>query len=137
MCFTNFSQLKLYKQAVEVLNFYKDEREMYSEQHLVDKLFYTILIEDNISEKFFNLMETPKNGRHEKVSFLISLVSFYNLLESKSSEDYTLEDLGKIRSFFLYCFIEEKCPKVMWLWVVRLFNKFYKCIFFELNFLFK
>jgi hypothetical protein len=79
-------------------------------------------------------MDTPRNGRHEKVSFLISLVSFYNLLKNKSVEDYSLEDLQKVRSFFEFCFIEEKCPKVLWLWVVKLFKEFYKSIFLIENY---
>jgi hypothetical protein len=45
---------------------------------------------------------------------------------SKENENRLQTDYIDIKNFFDFCFVEERCPKVMWLWTLRFIEKVIK-----------
>ncbi len=130
----NFYKLAHYKNAVEFLvQILKSEDIVsnYTHQHLpeynsdlLDKIFHVILIENKIPENYFEFLEITIKSLNSRWNFLIQLINFQKMVLSVN-EDSELQEYFKVKQLFNYCFTDEICPKIMWLWCVRYFINLY------------
>lgn len=117
----------------------------------LDCLFHLILLNDYIPKEFEEFLElkippnllNPNNTnlfslKIPKIEFLLNLINFYDIIIRLRSQAYnnnnvqnqfqfmqSPEDSYRIKLFFNYCLVDEKCPKLMWLWIVKFFKKLF------------
>jgi hypothetical protein len=111
-----------------------EKNNLFDRECMLDKLFYHILTSNSILEKYSSKLLSVQGNNYVvdkkiyKIEFLYNLIHFNNLLmtfnnfgEQKNYYDLTI----KVRQFFTFCFVEQNCPKLMWLWTMKLFKNFY------------
>lgn len=64
--------------------------------------------------------------KNEKLEFLNKLITFLDILEDNDRLRTSYDAAIKIREFFNFCFVEFNCPKLMWIYTMKLFEDKHK-----------
>jgi hypothetical protein len=96
-------------------------------EELSEKLFYPILIKNEIPDNYQRILRTTLQTDINNINYLKKLLEF-NLILQNDMEEVTIQNMIKIKQFYDYCFIQEKCPPLMILWTVSLLKIYYHSI---------
>jgi len=90
---------------------------------IFERIFYDILLKDELDVDVRKLAKIDsKDIKSEKFEFVRRLINFSQILEDDHSKKFSYDVLVQCKDFFSYCFVEENCPKSMWLWTLNLFR---------------
>ena len=122
----------MYKNAVELYYSYDlRSASAHAREDIFEKIFYEILIKDELrlSEEIIKISKLKLVQNIPKFEFITRLINATQILsEEKTKFSYDL--LIQIKEFFNFCFVQENCPKSMWLWTLNLFRVKHKGIFY-------
>jgi len=133
ICFDKFIELKNYHNAVYFYSFkeiQKTPNACLLRENLFDKLFHVILLSREFPEEMKKLGESnlASQLKDEKLEYLNRLINFLDIINDTEKLRFPFDVMIHIKDFFNYCFVEEKCPKLMWLWTLNLFRLKHKGI---------
>ncbi len=125
--FDKFIELKQYHNAVYFYTFKEIQKTPNSclfRDNLFDKLFHVILLAPEFPEEMKKLGELnlASEVKDEKLEYLYRLINFQDIINDKEKLRFPFDVMIQIKDFFNFCFVEEKCPKLMWLWTLNLFS---------------
>jgi hypothetical protein len=95
----------------------------------LEKLFHVILSSENFPEEMKNLANLKISIKSENLDYLMRLISFIDILENEEASKFSYDVVIKIKDFFDYCFVQVKCPKLMWNYTLKLIHEKFIKIF--------
>jgi hypothetical protein len=98
-------------------------------QKKLEVFLHIILLENRLPLSYKSLLKINEGACYPVMEYLFNLINFYSMIKENVNDkilSQSLDELFKIKQFFQFCFVENKCPKLMWIWTLKLFQDLFE-----------